>query len=83
MATANKDTKTNIFKKIGAFFKNLGIRIWTALREMRAELKKVTWPSKQTLINYTLMVIAFIVVMGVIIFVIDSASAFLVKLITR
>ena len=83
MATANKDTKTTVSQKVAAFFKRLGINIWTALKEMRAELKKVTWPSKETLINYTLMVIAFIVVMGVVIFVIDSASAALVQLITK
>ncbi|HCX28146.1 MAG TPA: preprotein translocase subunit SecE [Candidatus Portnoybacteria bacterium] len=36
----------NIFSRIGKFFK-----------EVRLELKKVTWPSRQETINYTLMVI--------------------------
>ena len=50
---------------------------------MIAELKKVTWPTKSALINYTLVVLAFIVAMGIVIFVIDSGAAALVQLITK
>ena len=52
-------------------------------KDMWAELKKVTWPTKSALINYTLVVLAFIVAMGIVIFVIDSGAAALVQLITK
>ena len=45
----------NFFAKISKFFK-----------EVRLELKKVTWPSRQETINYTLMVIG--ISLGVAIF---------------
>ena len=81
--TTKKDTKVNFFTKVGRFFKNLGKNIVISLKEMVAELKKVTWPTKPALINYTLVVLAFIVVMGVVILVIDSGAAALVQLITK
>ena len=71
------------FQKFINFFKNLGLRIWRSLKEMVAELKKVTWPQKGDLINYTLVVLAFMLVMGVVIFAIDAGSSALVQLITK
>ena len=62
---------TNFFKKIGKAFYN-----------MYHELKKVTWPSKSALINYSLVVLAFLVVMGVIIGLFDVGAKWLVRLIT-
>ena len=50
---------------------------------MVAELKKVTWPTKQELTNYTLVVLAFMAVFVVIIGVQDSISAVLVKWLTN
>ena len=43
------------------FFKHLPANIARPFRDMFYELKKVTWPSKKDLINYTLLVLAFIV----------------------
>lgn len=79
----NEAKKDNFFKKFINFFKNLGLRIWRSLKEMVAELKKVTWPQKGDLINYTLVVLAFMLVMGVVIFAIDASSSALVQLITK
>ena len=75
--------KENFIKKAGRFFKNLGIRIARSFKDMVAELKKVTWPQRSELINYSLVVLAFMVAMGVIIFVIDAGAGALVQLITR
>ncbi len=71
------------FCKIGRFFKNLGLRIGRSFKDMYAELKKVTWPSKQELINYTLVTLAFMAVFVIVIGVQDSISAALVRLITN
>ena len=35
-------------------------------RETKAELKKVTWPSKNQLIHNTLIILAFIIITGII-----------------
>ncbi len=49
---------------------------------MYLELKKVSWPDKKTLLNYTLVVLAFMVVMGLIILGIDSLAGLLAQYIT-
>ena len=50
---------------------------------MKHELKKVTWPTRKEIINYSLVVFAFIAIMTVIIGVFDIAASSLVGLITR
>ena len=45
----------------------------------RAELKKVAWPSKPDLINYSIVVIAFVVVLAIVVGLLDTGSSFLVK----
>lgn len=81
--TTKKENKGNFFAKAGQFFKRTGVSIYTSVKEMIAEMKKVTWPTKSALINYTLVVLAFIVAMGIVVFVIDSGAAALVQLITK
>ena len=63
---------TNFFKGIGKSFKN-----------MYHELKKVTWPTKKELLNYSVVVFVFMVVMGIIIGVIDLGAGALVDLIVK
>jgi preprotein translocase subunit SecE len=63
---------TNFFKGIGKSFKN-----------MYHELKKVTWPTKKELLNYSVVVFVFLIVMGVIIGVIDTGAGALVNLIVK
>ena len=48
-------------KKKGNFFK-----------ETWSELKKVHWPTKQTVIKYTLVVLVFVAIMGIIVWGIDK-----------
>ena len=50
------------FKKIGKLF-----------RDIRLEMKKVVWPSRQQLINNTLTVLAVCLIIGVVIWVADVA----------
>ncbi len=42
------------------------------LREVKVELKKVTWPTKQQLIAYTLVVCITVFMIATLIWVIDS-----------
>ncbi|NLP41912.1 MAG: preprotein translocase subunit SecE [Veillonellaceae bacterium] len=43
------------------------------LREVRAELKKVSWPNKKELLSYTGIVFVSVVVVGALIWIIDTA----------
>ena len=83
MAKTNaSDVKSpNFFAKVGNFFKNLVLRIGRSFKDMYAELKKVTWPSRKDLINYTLVVVAFMVFMGIVVGLLDAGAAALVSLI--
>ena len=72
MANAvEKKDKPNFFQRIGNFFKRIG----RYFKNMWHELKKVTWPSKKDVLNYSLVVFAFMVI---IIGVIDFGSGALI-----
>ena len=76
----NKEVKsTGFFTRAKNWCVALPGRISAAFKNMVAELKKVAWPSKKDLINYSIVVIGFVVVLAVIVGVLDTASSFLVK----
>ena len=82
MANVNEAKKAGFFDRVGNWFKNLGIKIGKAFYNMYHEMKKVTWPTKNALVNYSLVVLLFLVVMGVIIGVFDLGAGALIRLIT-
>ena len=82
MANENGAKKGNFFTRVGTWFKNLGLKIGKAFYNMYHELKKVTWPTKSALVNYSLVVLLFLVVMGVIIGVFDLGASALIRVIT-
>lgn len=59
-------------KRSGRFFK-----------EVRSELKKVTWPTKQELISSTLVVIVSVALVGAFIWIVDSILVKILELILR
>ena len=59
--------------------KNLPKTISGSFKSMAAELKKVSWPSREDLMNYSLVVIVFVVVLALVVGLLDTASSFLVK----
>ncbi|MGX8705672.1 MAG: preprotein translocase subunit SecE [bacterium] len=73
---AKQPAKTNRFV---AFFQGIG----KAFKNMYHELKKVTWPTRKELINYSVVVFVFMIIMGVIIGVIDFAAGELINLIVK
>ena len=40
-------------------------KLWNFIQETRVELKKVSWPTRQQVTTFTLIVLGIIVVMGV------------------
>ena len=59
---AKKDAKANIFARIALF-----------VRQIIGELKKVVAPTRKELINYTLVVLVFVIIMMVIVTLLDLA----------
>ena len=68
--------------KFIAFIKALPNKIATPFKNMWHELKKVTWPTKKDLINYTCIVLLFMVFMGVVIGLLDMGASRLVTAIS-
>ena len=55
-----KEVKTGFFTRVVEFCKAMPKRVAGAFKNMVAELKKVAWPSKKDLINYSIVVIGFV-----------------------
>ena len=78
-AVETQNTKPNFFQRVGNFFKGVG----RFFKNMYHELKKVSWPSKKELLNYSVVVFVFMIIMGVIIGVFDFAASKLVDIIVN
>lgn len=74
-----KTEKPGFFTRAKNWIAALPGRIAAAFKNMAAELKKVAWPSRKDLVNYSIVVIAFVVALAVIVGLLDTASSFLVK----
>ena len=74
-----KTEKPGFFTRAKNWIVALPGRIANAFKNMAAELKKVAWPSRKDLVNYSIVVIAFVVALAVIVGLMDTASSFLVK----
>lgn len=74
-----KTEKPGFFTRAKNWIIALPGRIANAFKNMAAELKKVAWPSRKDLVNYSIVVIAFVVALAVIVGLLDTASSFLVK----
>ena len=75
-----KDKKPNFFVRFGRGFVRFFARIGTAFKNMWHELRKVTWPTKDKLINYTIIVVLFMVFMMIVIGLLDTGATKLVDL---
>ena len=51
--------------------KKSGNRLTRFFKEVKSELKKVTWPSKKQVTRNTLVVIAAVILIGIVIWVLD------------
>lgn len=80
---AAADSKPSFLQKVLNFFVSLPRRIAQPFKNMWRELKKVTWPTRQDLLSYTLIVLAFMAFMGVVIGLLDLGSSTLIRLLIR
>ena len=74
-----KKAEKGFFSRAKNWIVALPGRVANAFKNMVAELKNVTWPSKKDLINYSIVVIGFVVLLAITVGVLDTASSFLVK----
>ena len=68
-----KDKKPNVFVRMGRSIKKF-------FKELRGESKKVVWPDRKTVLKSSLVVIVSVVIIGVVIWLIDTGLSELVKL---
>lgn len=64
--------KEGFMKRISRFFK-----------EVRSEMRKVIWPNRKELINYTGVVLVSVIIVSVIIWVLDTFFSGVIGLIIR
>ena len=65
-----------------AWFTEQGRELFAFGQEAWTEAGKVSWPTRKETVQTTLVVFAFVVVMALVLFAIDSTLAWLVKLAT-
>ena len=78
-----KTEKPGFFSRAFTWIKNLPGTISARFKNMVAELKKVSWPTREDLMNYSLVVIVFVVALALIVGLLDTASSFLVRQLIR
>lgn len=69
---SNKKKKVSIFKKVANY-----------LREVKSDLKKITWPTPKQTLNNTIIVLVSLIGAGALISLIDFIFAQIVALIIR
>lgn len=69
---ATKKDKNAPAKKKSVDFKAIGAKVKKFFKDFKGEWKKVTWPSRKTVINHSLVVIAVVAVVGVVLFAMDT-----------
>lgn len=73
------EVKESWLTKVLNWFKKLPGRIAKPFKNMVAELKKVTWPSKKKWISSSIAVLVFMLFMGVVIGLLDLGATALVN----
>lgn len=76
-----KGKKESFIVRFGKGFVGFFRKIGLAFKNMWHELKKVTWPTKDKLINYVIIVVMMMVFLMVIIGLLDMGASALVNLI--
>lgn len=62
---------------VEANVKNKGIM--SSIAQTRSELKKVHWPKKKQLINYTWIVVLSVFLMSIFFYIVDSILGFIIE----
>ncbi len=71
-AEVSKKDKNPAPKKKENVLKNAGAKVKKFFKDFKGEWKKVTWPSRKTVLNHSLVVIVVVLVVGLVIFGFDT-----------
>jgi preprotein translocase subunit SecE len=58
-----------------------GVAFWELVKGSRTEIRKVVWPSRQETVQTTLIVLAFVVVVALLLWGLDSLLGWLVSMV--
>ena len=78
-----KGKKANFFVRFGRGFVNFFKKIGLSFKNMWHELQKVTWPTKDKLVNYVIIVLLMIAFLMLIIGLLDMGASALVNMLMR
>ena len=78
-----KGKKANFFVRFGRGFVNFFKKIGLSFKNMWHELQKVTWPTRDKLINYIIIVVLAVVFLMLIIGFMDMAASAVVNQLMR
>ena len=76
-----KGKKANFFVRFGRGLVNFFKRIGVSFKNTWHELQKVTWPTKEKLINYIIIVVLALVFLMIVIGLLDMGASALINLI--
>ncbi|MCF8589694.1 preprotein translocase subunit SecE [Gordonia liuliyuniae] len=68
-------TKSRAAEAAPSTSRNPFVRIWVFLKQVVSEMRKVVWPTRNDMVNYTIAVLAFLVVLTAIIAGLDIGFA--------
>lgn len=74
--SASKEKKPNVFVRMGKGIKRF-------FKELKSECKKIVWPEAKTVLKSSLVVIVSVVIIGAVIWLIDTGLSELVKLLVN
>lgn len=58
-------------------------KLATYLKGVRTEMKKVTWPTKKELFNYTVTVLAFSIMFSILVYLLDLGIGYCYNLLLK
>ncbi|MBU2706562.1 preprotein translocase subunit SecE [Zooshikella marina] len=68
-----------LFAGFVAFSTEKGSRFWTLLKDAKAEIRKVVWPTRQETTQTTLIVVAAVLLVGLFLWGLDSLLSWIVN----
>ncbi len=66
-----------------AFHTEPGRQLWQFMADVRMEVRKVVWPSRQETLQTTLVVVSMVLTLGVILWVFDLILMAILRFLTR
>ena len=75
-----KKQRTNALVKTGSAFKRFFLKIGNAFKNTWHELRKVTWPTREKLVNFSIIVILMTVFLMVVIGLLDTGASALIQM---